>query len=206
MRRVLRAFGRHSLAFLVITNIIIVPLAWGQDPGEPDEVVVGNLDGSPILSHLGCAVNIPVWVNNDEDVANIQIPLSTDDEFVTARLGGNFFYPLIDWYWHWFSGETWDPDHPFYTCGDLYGISFGDLNLNTGGDYRKIGEFSVQITSNSWQIGQATQLIEGNCNDIDTVTLFGLDDGITTWPVAFIGGELEIIPAEPGQRDTILIC
>jgi hypothetical protein len=186
---------------LYLQFIIPYHVAYGQDPGQPDEVLVGNLNGSPTLAELGGIVNVPVWIKNDEDVAAVQIPIATEDEFVSGRLGGNYFYPFTEWDDPGFCCVV--PDQPIigYTTEGFLGIKelyppYVSPPLNTSGSFLKVLEFTLQIGNDQSLLGDSTLLIEGYVPYWSGGLLF-VDSVSNSWIPLFSEGKLVIV--EPGS-------
>lgn len=56
----------------------------------------GNSDGSTLVVRVDSDITVPVWLQTNPDVyiAAVHIPLSSNDNFITKRTGGELFAPL----------------------------------------------------------------------------------------------------------------
>lgn len=185
-----------SAAILVIGVFLCAGEILADDPGVFDEVIIGNLDGSSIEVYPGEVVNIPVWIRNDEDVAFVHIPVSTDDQYVAARLGGNLYYPFTDWEDVFFSSPYPDGNNPGWTNQSLAG--WADISgapnpyLNTGGSYLKVAEFTIEISPSLYNIGDITLFREGLHPQLGAIE-FGDTLGANDWQPYFLGNSLKIM-------------
>jgi len=134
-------------------------------PLQYGEVIIGNIDGSPMEVYAGEIVDIPIWAKTSRPMRHLHIPLSTDDLYVSARLGGSVFSPLNGWDYAVF--ETPDEDMPEtgFTSQSLVawldpGADPGSY-LNTNGAYQKIAEFTIQISTDPSIVGDVIQFFEG---------------------------------------------
>ncbi|MEE9554417.1 MAG: IPTL-CTERM sorting domain-containing protein [candidate division Zixibacteria bacterium] len=180
---------------IVLSILITAPAIFAQDPGDPDEVIVGNVDGTPIYALPGSVIDIPVWAKTDEDVVGIHLPAGTEDQFITARLGGNLESIFDDWEMILFNGPSQDTPQPGYTSQCILGTCRYDppwecTILNSNGEYLKIAEFSVQISSDPSNIGESTQIIFGP--DLDGGDPVFMDTDYNMWYPTVTGGTITI--------------
>jgi hypothetical protein len=165
------------------------------DPGIPDSVTLGNLDGSSVVALVGGVVTIPVWVRSDEPIGSLNIAAATDNIFVAQRLGGTFFAPLSSWDDCSFLSPASNQPSPGLTTQALLGWAFltdpGNPCLNTGGSFQKIAEFSVEIVMDPGLIGLTTQVTPG-LQPPTGYTLFSDSLGRYEWHPPIVNGFLEI--------------
>lgn len=188
-------------AICLTVSFFAASFGFAQDPGEPDEVVVGNPDGTPIYAVPGSIINIPVWVKNDEDVVAFFISAGTEDQFVSDRLGGNLLPILDDWYEVSFLGVYSDQPDPGYSSQGILGLCditappFDCTHINSDGGYLQIAEFTVQISSDPSNIGLSTQIVAGYDENNGSVWLSESFDNL--WVPTFTGTEIMIIEDIP---------
>lgn len=57
----------RTIFVAAVMLLVYVSLSFAQDPGMPDSVIVGNLDGSPMYID-GNSVDVPVWIKCDDNI------------------------------------------------------------------------------------------------------------------------------------------
>lgn len=187
--------------FIVLLVLFTVTNSSAQDPGEPDEVVVGNPDGTPIYAAPGSIIDIPLWVKNDEDVIAFFITAGTEDQFVSARSDGNLLPIFDDWYEVYFRDVMSDQPAEGYSSQGILGLCdfpyppFDCTNLNSNGEYMKVAEFTVQISNDPANIGSSTQILDGYSPYNGSTWLS--DDPDVMWEPAFTGGTIVIVGSVP---------
>jgi len=75
--------------------IMLVPvMAYSQD----GEIWFGQPDGSPLVFRIDSEESVPVWLKTNPDMfaAAAHLPLSSDDRFISERLGGKLFKPFLN--------------------------------------------------------------------------------------------------------------
>jgi hypothetical protein len=194
--------GKMRIFAICLTGLFLVTsIGFAQDPGEPDEVVVGNPDGTPILALPGSVINIPVWVKNDEDVIAFFISAGTEDQFVSGRLDGSLLPIFDDWYDVYFRDVLADQPEPGYSSQgilglcDIFGPPYDCTPINSNGGYLKIAEFTVQISDDPSNIGLSTQIVGGYSPYNGSTWLS--DDQQNMWNPTFTGGTIMIIEDVP---------
>ena len=89
-----------TLAAISLLLTIIMGLAssaFAQDPGQPDSMIIGNLDRSIIMTEIGQQILIPIWVKTDDSVTFMHIPLASKNTYFSSRSGGVLYPPLNLW-------------------------------------------------------------------------------------------------------------
>ena len=99
-------------------------------PWHYGEVIIGNIDGSPMEVYIGEIVDIPVWVKTNRPMRHLHIPLSTDNQHVSARLGGTVFSPLNGWDYADFQPPDEDQPETGFTSQSL--LARTDLSADPG--------------------------------------------------------------------------
>jgi hypothetical protein len=181
--------------FTGLIILLMVQKLSAYDPGNPDSLVIGNLDGSPILAHPGDSVYIPVWFKNDEDMDWFQMPVSTEDQFVSQRLGGVIYDFLTFWDFGQFMRPYLNQPDSGFTMQMLWGFSelvepWVDSVCNTQGEWLKMADFLVLISDDPANIGQSSQIIEGYHWSAGGI-LFG-SGPFVTWVPVLVFGTIEI--------------
>jgi hypothetical protein len=191
----MKANFKKCWILLGLTFLIWFGILHAQDPGVPDTLIVGNLDGTPIFLTPDLVVDIPIWLKNDEDVAYVLIPVGTEDQYVAERLGGNLYSPLNVWDDVSFvpadSGFPNQPG-PGHSSQSIVGwkelaAPYNNPFLNTNGEFIKIADFTVQGSLDSLNFGDTTIIVEGY-DPINGGLLFGDSTFTISWTPIFIGG------------------
>jgi len=207
-----------SIISVLFSSFIIVPcLTLAYDPGAPDSVWVGNLDGSNIVACPGDTIDIPVWVKNDEDVIIMYFPIAIDDDYIVADLGGRV-YGILDTivtpHWDYYNFTVNFSDRPYsgYTSYPLltmseHGSPYNWLPFNTQGSWVKAADFTLELSSEPSLIGSITQIIEGE-NPVTGGTAFVEYEFNEEFAPLFVGGSIEIVPAGyeylPGDANMVV--
>lgn len=170
-----------ALFCLAATSTILA-----QDPGDPDSVCIGNLDGSPMIVGLDEEISIPVWIKTDDSVGFIHFPLATDNLYITERLGGEHVisycvphmppgYPVP----YSFAFLSPDSMNPRWTNQSL--VAFWDIAMWLHTEYEWCHKFNffARTTSYAGVIGDTAICFTEGYNPINGSLLFGLSDGIT---------------------------
>jgi hypothetical protein len=145
----------------VCVLMVLACVAFAQDPGMPDSVIVGNLDGSPIHVIPGETLRVPIYFKNDEDLESTY--------FITG-IAKNLGYPpgRMDYfgdyssYWHWWVPHYDDPVYPDYFVFEQYGVfggHIGDTYLNTDSSWQLIETMWVFIFADSLTPGDTSCMI-----------------------------------------------
>lgn len=151
-------------ALILVAALVMAEGAFGQDPGAIDSLVFGNPDGTPILVNLNVDVSVPIWVKCDENVAFVNLSLATQNEYISARLGGVPIGPLTGWDLQFQSPANNWPS-PGLTSQTFLGIADFTLPIpnyiNTNGQWVLIGAFKIHTTSNPSALGHDSYLSPG---------------------------------------------
>lgn len=189
----------NSVLIMIGVYSVLFCTALADDPGDPDSLIIGNLDGSHIQASPGDTIDIPLWLKNDEDVASMWIPIGTTDQFITERLGG-ILYDFLT-YWDIAEFLTTEPDQPFpeYTTQTIFAVHdlykpWNDSLCNTEGNWLKIADLTVAISPDTSNIGQSTQPIEGYDPPCGPA-VFGDETGFIIWAPTIVGRFIDIVVA-----------
>jgi hypothetical protein len=151
-------------ALILVAALVMAEGAIGQDPGAIDSLIFGNPDGTPILVNLDVDVSVPVWLKCDENVAFVNLSLATQNEYISARVGGVAIGPLTGW-----DLQFQQPANNWPTTGltsqTFLGIADFALPqpnyVNTLGQWVLIGAFKIHTTSNPSATGHESTLYPG---------------------------------------------
>jgi hypothetical protein len=176
---------RALLAMLGLVCILGLPsLAYAQDPGLQDSMIIGNLDRSPILAGLDMPIVVPVYIRTDDSVTFIHIPVATDDDYITSRDGGIFLPPLSLWDDKSFLAPDLSSPRVGFTNQSILGFAYlfdprdPQNFLYTNYNWVHIADFYMTTTSDIAVLGDTTGLVMGRNPANDTLTM-GLQDGVT---------------------------
>ncbi len=174
--------GLFAVAMAAV--LVIAGETSGQDPGLPDSMIIGNLDGSVIRVGLDEQITLPVWVKTDDSVTFIHIPLASDNDYIRTRSGGQLYFPLN----FWDNVEFLDPDEnspePGMTSQSILGYAYlADPRdpqnfLMTDYEWWYVADYLMTTTDNSGVIGDTTWLVEGSNPNFGGL-IWTLQDGVT---------------------------
>ncbi len=182
----------------------------GIDPGLPDSIIVGNLDGTPVPATPGDTILIPVWVKTDESVAGFNISLAVRDSFITAWTGGEIFAPLDTWDDVSFRPVESDRPEAGYTTRSLFGwdqiVGSPSPCLNTGGEYQLIAYFSVATNPDLSLIGRTANIIPSSHSRVGAIA-FADSAGLSEWAPIVVNGQIafDFITTHMGLSRTELV-
>jgi hypothetical protein len=109
---------------IAIMLLIFASFALAQDPGMPDSVIVGNLDGSPMYI-CGNSVDVPVWIKCDDNIDSYIAYAGIERGF--GHFGGIQYYPpVISWDIRFDSLGIELPDYPEYLFLNAVGYCYSD--------------------------------------------------------------------------------
>ncbi len=151
---------RKSIIVFFLLSGIYPLLAFAQDPGMPDSVIFGNLDGSPIYSDR--VVHLPLWFKNDEDLTFMTLSVGIDRAFGHFGAQILYNYPLNSWdvCWDTLYSSSPFPEFPDYLFMTLVLMSDtgGEPNppLNTDSSWQQILSIRLILNSDSSLIGDTT--------------------------------------------------
>ena len=89
--------AKYYLIAAIFISSFSAEAQYADDPGTPDSIIVGNLDGSHINVYPGDTITVPIWVKNDEDIGNISVPIAADDEYIVNWANGNIYGQITNW-------------------------------------------------------------------------------------------------------------
>ncbi|HBZ00339.1 MAG TPA: hypothetical protein DEO84_03355, partial [candidate division Zixibacteria bacterium] len=166
------------------------------DPGIPDTVIIGNLDGSLIAAHPGDTLFIPIWLKNDQSVAAMILPIGTSDVYFSSRLGGIINSPLTRFGAALFlNPESSQPIAGFTTQTlSCWAVEHRDSLLNTLGIYKQVAEIRAVVTGDSSTIGDTTLVIQGFHPRVGLITMSD-SVGLNEWNPVVIPGKVYICPS-----------
>jgi len=176
---------RKSIGFAVFCLILgASSTVNAQDPGNPDSLIIGNLDGTPFLAGLNTQIAIPVYLKTDDSIAFMHLPVATEDSFIVSRNGGFLYEPLS----LWDDASFLDPDSNSpsvgHTSQSILGFAFlfppedPQNYLYTNYQWWHIADFYMTTTDDISVLGDTTYTLEG-INPANGDMLMGLPDGIT---------------------------
>ena len=170
------------LAFVLILGMSVS--AFAEDPGQPDSIVIGNLDGSLLYADINEQLVVPIWVKTDDSVTFMHIPISSDDEYFESRDGGVLYPPVIYWDDIRFLDPQDDPFNSGYSSQSLFGNAYisnprdPQNFLYTNYQWVHIADFHIQVINDPAIYGDTTCLIAGFSQFYGWM-LFRLQDGNT---------------------------
>jgi hypothetical protein len=180
--------GEPKMARTVIFGLLVLALAGGacfaQDPGQPDSIIFGNVDGSMFLASLNADMIIPVWAKTDDSVAFVHCPLGSHNQYITNRNGGTIFTPLT--LWDDCSFLAPNVDYPIAGVTNQSLIGWADIGgqpnpiLLTNYAWVKIAEFRIHTTSDPTVLGDTTELFPG-ANQQNGTLIFSDATGSFNW-------------------------
>ncbi len=174
--------GLFAVAMAAV--LVIAGEASGQDPGLPDSMISGNLDGSVIRVGLDEQITLPVWVKTDDSVTFIHIPLASDNDYIRTRSGGQFYAPLSFWDGVEFLDPNENSPEPGMTSQSILGYAYltdprdPQNFLMTDYEWWHVADYLMTTTDNSGVIGDTTWLVEGS-NPSFGGLIWTLQDGVT---------------------------
>jgi len=190
----------RSVLLGLVLLVLVGGAAYGLDPGLPDSLIFGNLDGSVILASLNSDVVISVWAKTDDSVAFVHIPLGTDNDYIATRLGGQVFAPLTQWD----DVSFLSPNYNYPTTGissqsllgwsDLYGGPNPSLHTNYA--WVRVAEFRMRTTSDVNILGDTMATFPG-ANPQNGTLIFSDASGTYNWVPATIYAKLYFPPNNP---------
>ncbi len=174
----------RSVFLGLVLLVLVGGAAFGQDPGLPDSLIFGNLDGSIILASLNTDVVISVWAKTDDSVAFVHIPLGTDNDYIATRLGGQVFAPLTSWDDISFLTPNYDYPTNGISSQSILGWSdlYGGPNpmLHTNYAWVRIAEFRMHTTSDVNILGDTMETFPG-ANPQNGTLIFSDASGTFNW-------------------------
>jgi hypothetical protein len=178
------ASSRKIYGLALSLFLLLFISASAQDPGQPDSMIIGNLDGSVIEVSVGGQAAIPVWVKTDDSVTFMHIPLGSDDTYIESRDGGVLYPPLSLWDDVEFRPPDFDSPDPGLTNQSLLGFAYisdprdPENFLHTNYQWVHVADFLLEVVNDDELIGETTCLFEGESPTNDGL-IWGLEDGVT---------------------------
>jgi hypothetical protein len=168
-----------------LSILFVVVAAYADDPGDPDSVYIGNLDGSPIIVGIDEEISVPVWIKTDDSVAFVHFPLATDNLYIDERLEGEHVisycvpnmppgYPTGS-----FSFMTPDSMNQHWTNQSLVVFWGFGQRLHTQYEWCHKFNYFMRTTSDPGAMGDTAFCFMEGYNPVNGSLLFGLSDGIT---------------------------
>lgn len=173
-------------------------LAMAQNSTPGYYLIYGNRDGHAVDVSLDSDIEIQVWaatpaigsgyedINGDgivDSIIFVHSPLASNNDQITARNGGEAYFPLDEWDYLEFTSPYPLSNPSGFTSQSLLGFAqlVGDPNimLNTEGDTVLIATLFMHSSPDSANLGQTEcAFMEGyDPNYYDLI--WGLPDGIT---------------------------
>jgi hypothetical protein len=199
-REIIKFFGFAVL--ILIMGVSSITLA--QDPGNPDSLIIGNLDGTPFLAGLNTQIAIPVYLKTDDSIAFMHLPMATEDSFIVSRDGGVFYEPLSLWDDVSFIAPDSNSPSAGRTNQSILGFAFlfppedPQNYLYTDYQWLHIADFVMTTTSDISVLGDTTFTMEG-INPANGDLLMGLPDGSTVIIPQTIWGGIYFPPNTPPE-------
>lgn len=198
--------NRENMKFIGLTVFCVVlgmfSAVSAQDPGNPDSMIVGNFDGTPLLAGLNTQITIPIYLKTDDSVAFMHLPVASNDSFIVSRNGGFFYEPLSLWDDVSFLAPDSNSPSVGLTSQSILGFAFlfppedPQNYLYTNYEWWHIADFYMTTTSDISVLGDTTYLLEG-LNPANGDLLMGLPDGITVIIPQTIYGGIYFPPNNP---------
>jgi len=199
-REIIKSIGFAVL--ILVTGAYSITFA--QDPGNPDSMIVGNLDGTPILAGLNTQISIPIYLKTDDSIAFMHLPVATDDSFIVSRDGGVLYEPLSLWDDASFLAPNPNSPSAGHTNQSILGFAFlfppedPQNYLYTDYQWWHIADFTVTTTGDISVLGDTTYTQEG-INPSNGDLLMGLPDGATVVIPSTIWGGIYFPPNTPPE-------
>ncbi|OGC90542.1 MAG: hypothetical protein A2W25_00455 [candidate division Zixibacteria bacterium RBG_16_53_22] len=187
---------------IILAICIMASIAQAQDLRQPDSLIIGNLDRTPVVTGLGAQIVVPVWIKMDDTVAYMIMPVASNNEFIASRDSGLFYAPFSQW-----------PEINFYppdTANPVSGFTNQCLTAFNPlwnppippGEFMNqwvhVADFLMTTTTDSAALGSLTYLSEGH-SFYDGVRFQTLHGQVVFTPAIVWGGILI------GQVNDILI-
>lgn len=190
---------RNILVNAIAIIILSGPAILADDPGIPDSIIVGNLDGSHYRICPGEEVTVPIWVKNDEDIGNIAIPVAADSQYIVEWTSGNIYGQIANWPILYFEEAVENEPEVGFTTKFLWGLCAwldvppeDQIPLNTNGNWERVADIIVTINSEESLIGSSVQFIIGFYPPLGALG-FGDPEGEATWFPVFKGGLIDVV-------------
>jgi len=153
-------------------------------------VYFGSKDGNPIPALIGGPLEIPVWGVTPEEsysdsVTYISMPLSTDNDIITSRLGGAFYLSTVG-LWDERSFLQIDPEspEPGWTNQTMLGFAYlldprdPQNFLSTGGELAPICKFKMLVDNDYSLVGDTLDIFRDGINPMNGGPFWLFQDGI----------------------------
>lgn len=197
-REIIKVIGLIALS--LVTGMFSA--VYAQDPGNPDSMIVGNLDGTPILAGLNTQIVIPVYLKTDDSVNFMHVPVATDDDYIVSRDGGFLYEPLSLWDDVSILAPDLNSPSVGHTSQSILGFAFlvppedPQNYLYTNYEWVHIADYYMTTTSDIAVLGDTTYPIEGH-NPANGDLLMGLPGGVIVVIPQTIYGAIYFPPNNP---------
>ncbi len=187
-------------------------MALAQDPGNY-HIWFGNLDGSAVSVGIDKDITIPVWGSTDPTPGNpdtinfMQIPLMTDDQYITARTGGTILPPFSHWDDISFLAPDRNANDPAIPVGFTSQMILGFAWLSDPRDEQywfyslgvpwQIGAFNMHTVNNPALIGTTVPVFSIGHNPANGGLLWGVVGGSRSVVPPATFSELYFSPNQP---------
>jgi hypothetical protein len=183
------------IGFAVFCLILgVTTVANAQDPGNPDSLIIGNLDGTPILAGLNTQIVVPVYLKTDDSITFMHMPVATDNDYITSRDYGFLYEPLSLWDDASFLAPDSNSPSVGSTSQSILGFAYlfdprdPQNFLYTDYQWWHIADFYMTTTDNIAALGDTTYTSEG-FNPANLGLLMGLPSGtVEVIPQTVYGG------------------
>ncbi|HBZ01264.1 MAG TPA: hypothetical protein DEO84_08110 [candidate division Zixibacteria bacterium] len=164
----------------------------GIDPGAPDSIIIGNLNGTPYIATPGDTLLIPIWAKTDEAIAGVNLSIAADTAYISQWLGVDLNNPISGWASHEVTQPSMNRPLPGYsteTILDWRLTSTDGSYLNTNGTYIQIAAFTVILGHRMSIFGDTAQVIGGEHVRSGT-TAFCDTTGTNEWAPTIVSGKI----------------
>jgi hypothetical protein len=174
----------------------------GTDPGAPDTVFFGYVDGSLVKANLYLGAMIPIFIKNDEAIGAAHIPFAADtSDFIYVGGGGTMSYPHIFDRWPNGGFLQEEPNQPLpgQVSASLLGWRSHATDvpcINTNGAYQMVGYFSAASRPNNDLVGDTVEVFAGHHSRIGGVA-FSDSAGLHEWQPVVAPGKIQYVTGMP---------
>jgi hypothetical protein len=186
-----------KLLLIALAAFVPFSMVFAQMPDPANfHIFYGNTDGSELTVGINKDISVPVWgatdaaPGNPDTVNFMHMPLLSDDNVITARLGGNFVGNMLLWQDISFLTPDNNGTDPAiavgFTSQSILGFAWTSGNrpaapywwLYTLGVPQRLGNFVMHTKNDPLLINtHPTPFAEGH-NVANQLTLWGMADGV----------------------------
>jgi uncharacterized repeat protein (TIGR01451 family) len=138
-----------------------LPFPNGNDFGERDSILIGNIDNSAIYVYPGQIIEMPIYAKTDDSVSTVLARLTTENRYVSQRYGADSAAFISDWIFRVGPATLAGQDSQL-TSETFVTVSCTEESsyLNTNGNAIEIAYVSFQVS----QTGEIGDSIKAICN------------------------------------------